>query len=317
MTAATNLPGSSREPVRRRDRSATPSAAGRAVLLVHGLGGLDRNWVELLPELARALPRARVDLPGHGGSGPLPRGAGIERLRRRGRIGARGRGCVAALVAGHSFGGLVALRLAQRRPELVRGLLLVSPAGIRPRRRGSPGPSSSPRRRAARPLRGALPPPLRGAPLVPASALPAVVRLRSGRAQRRARPTGCSLRSATTPTRRRRDARWWPTTRAANSRRSRAPRRALGRPRRATAARRRLRVHAAAAGEAAARRRLRAPGDRRAAARRASTRWRSCAVTALGCRRAGRVRRAWTRRTARSTPRSGRARRSVHRRRRR
>ena len=35
-----------------------------------------------------------------------------------------------ALVAGHSFGGLVALRLAQQRPELVRGLLLVAPAGI-------------------------------------------------------------------------------------------------------------------------------------------------------------------------------------------
>jgi len=34
------------------------------------------------------------------------------------------------LVAGHSFGGLVALRLAQRRPDLVSGLLLAAPAGI-------------------------------------------------------------------------------------------------------------------------------------------------------------------------------------------
>ena len=39
------------------------------------------------------------------------------------------------LVAGHSFGGLVALRLAHRRPELVRALLLVSPAGIATSRR--------------------------------------------------------------------------------------------------------------------------------------------------------------------------------------
>ena len=39
-------------------------------------------------------------------------------------------GVDAALVAGHSFGGLVALRLAQSRPQLVRGLLLVAPAGI-------------------------------------------------------------------------------------------------------------------------------------------------------------------------------------------
>ncbi|MFI5027334.1 MAG: alpha/beta fold hydrolase [Solirubrobacterales bacterium] len=35
-----------------------------------------------------------------------------------------------AVVAGHSLGGLVALRLARNRPELVRGLLLVAPAGI-------------------------------------------------------------------------------------------------------------------------------------------------------------------------------------------
>ena len=34
------------------------------------------------------------------------------------------------VVAGHSLGGLVALRLARSRPELVRGLLLVAPAGI-------------------------------------------------------------------------------------------------------------------------------------------------------------------------------------------
>ena len=35
-----------------------------------------------------------------------------------------------AVVAGHSLGGLVALRLARTRPDLVRGLLLVAPAGI-------------------------------------------------------------------------------------------------------------------------------------------------------------------------------------------
>lgn len=39
-------------------------------------------------------------------------------------------GVSGAVVAGHSLGGLVALRLARSRPELVRGLLLVAPAGI-------------------------------------------------------------------------------------------------------------------------------------------------------------------------------------------
>src|SRR5688500_20199688 len=52
--------------------------AGDAVVLVHGLGGAASNWVELLPGL---LERHRVlvlDLPGHGGSGALRRGAGLS-----------------------------------------------------------------------------------------------------------------------------------------------------------------------------------------------------------------------------------------------
>jgi pimeloyl-ACP methyl ester carboxylesterase len=40
-------------------------------------------------------------------------------------------GASPALVVGHSFGGQAALRLAHRRPELVRGLLLAAPSGIR------------------------------------------------------------------------------------------------------------------------------------------------------------------------------------------
>jgi pimeloyl-ACP methyl ester carboxylesterase len=39
-------------------------------------------------------------------------------------------GAAPALVAGHTFGGLVALRLAASRPELVRALFLAAPAGI-------------------------------------------------------------------------------------------------------------------------------------------------------------------------------------------
>src|SRR5256885_1452442 len=48
-------------------------------------------------------------------------------------------GLLRAAVAGHSLGGLVALRLALRRPDAVRALLLVSGAGI----------SSGPRAREA------------------------------------------------------------------------------------------------------------------------------------------------------------------------
>ncbi len=71
-----------------------------------------------------------VDLPGHGGSARPPRGTRMNDFAAVAAavVAAEARG--PALVAGHSFGGLVAVRLAQARPELVRGLLLVAPAGI-------------------------------------------------------------------------------------------------------------------------------------------------------------------------------------------
>jgi pimeloyl-ACP methyl ester carboxylesterase len=97
---------------------------GPPVLLLHGFGGAAWNWTEVAP----LLPGRRVlilDLPGHGGSSPLPAPslAGFA-------------DAVASIldepagVVGHSLGGVVALRLAERRPELVRGLVLAAPAGI-------------------------------------------------------------------------------------------------------------------------------------------------------------------------------------------
>lgn len=102
---------------------------GPVVVLVHGLAGAAANWVELVPELVRRNRVVVVDLPGHGGSEP----------RRRATVGDFAESVAAvldaeraapAIVAGHSFGGQVALRLAQRRPDLVGGLLLAAPSGI-------------------------------------------------------------------------------------------------------------------------------------------------------------------------------------------
>ncbi|HVW89937.1 MAG TPA: alpha/beta fold hydrolase [Gaiellaceae bacterium] len=98
--------------------------SGRPLLLLHGFGGAAWNFAELVPLLAGR--RLLVpDLPGHGGSSPLPAPslAGFA-------------DAVAGLldgpvdVLGHSMGGVVALRLAERYPELVRRLVLAAPAGI-------------------------------------------------------------------------------------------------------------------------------------------------------------------------------------------
>jgi pimeloyl-ACP methyl ester carboxylesterase len=97
---------------------------GPPLLLVHGFGGAAWNFSELAP----LLPGRRLivpDLPGHGGSSPLPATtiAGFADV-------------VASLldepadVVGHSLGGVVALRLAERHPRLVRSVVLAAAAGI-------------------------------------------------------------------------------------------------------------------------------------------------------------------------------------------
>ena len=105
------------------------AAAGPVVVLLHGFGGAASNWTVVAPSL---LPGRRVlvpDLPGHGGSSPLS--APPETLDPfADRVADLLEGGDAALAVGHSMGGVVALRLAVRHPQLVRGLLLAGCAGI-------------------------------------------------------------------------------------------------------------------------------------------------------------------------------------------
>jgi pimeloyl-ACP methyl ester carboxylesterase len=116
MTTATNL-----EP---------RSVGGTAYYLVHGLAGGAENWCEVVPHLVDRYRVIAVDLPGHAASEAPPRGASMDDFAAVVAAVLDAEGVERAVVAGHSFGGLVALRLARTRPELVRGLLLVAPAGI-------------------------------------------------------------------------------------------------------------------------------------------------------------------------------------------
>jgi pimeloyl-ACP methyl ester carboxylesterase len=103
---------------------------GPPLVLLHGLGGAASNWVELAPELARENRVIAVDLPGHGGSSPLPALPNLEPFADRVGLVLQREGVHPVVVVGHSLGCVVALRLAMRSPELVRGLVLISAAGI-------------------------------------------------------------------------------------------------------------------------------------------------------------------------------------------
>ena len=100
--------------------------SGPAIVLVHGLGGSIANWDAVGPAFAGLGRTLAIDLPGYGLSPPT-RDWGIETHGE-----ALGE-FVAALdepvtLIGNSMGGLLSEMVAARHPELVSGLILVSPA---------------------------------------------------------------------------------------------------------------------------------------------------------------------------------------------
>lgn len=108
--------------------------SGEPLVLVHGLAGSWRWWSPVLERLARVRRVHAIDLPRRRGSVPAPELSAwlAQRLDEAGldRVD----------LAGHSLGGLIAAELAALRPERVRTLVLVAPAGI-PCGRSVPGRS--------------------------------------------------------------------------------------------------------------------------------------------------------------------------------
>lgn len=103
---------------------------GPPILLVHGLGGSAMNWAELAPLLARGRRVLAPDLPGHGASEALPAVSGLDAFADRLAAVMEHEQTGPAPVVGHSLGGLVALRLTLRYPELVGSLVLAGSAGL-------------------------------------------------------------------------------------------------------------------------------------------------------------------------------------------
>jgi pimeloyl-ACP methyl ester carboxylesterase len=112
------------------------SGAGPPLVLLHALGSSRAAWDPVVRRLAERFDVIAVDLPGCGGSPPLPPGDEPHPARLA--------AAVAELlddlqldrphVAGNSLGGWIALELASLRP--VSSLTLLAPAGLW--RRGAP-----------------------------------------------------------------------------------------------------------------------------------------------------------------------------------
>ncbi len=103
-----------------------PDPDGRALVLLHGAGGVHRLWLPVWQRLrVRGIPAVAADLPGHGRSGP-PDEWSVEGLAAAVAVGLRQGGVTAYAVAGHSLGGAVALTLAAQGAEGVLGLAAVA-----------------------------------------------------------------------------------------------------------------------------------------------------------------------------------------------
>jgi pimeloyl-ACP methyl ester carboxylesterase len=106
---------------------------GSPLVLVHGVATSRSIWRHVVPVLAERHLVATPDMPGFGASPPLGRGFVLEDVADA---------LASALSAlpgpidllGNSLGGAVAIVLAERRPDLVRRLILAAPAGLAPHR---------------------------------------------------------------------------------------------------------------------------------------------------------------------------------------
>lgn len=104
---------------------------GVPVVLLHGFGADLNNWRGLLAGTRAEFPLLALDLPAHGNS-PRAVPGDIDALcaQVEATLASQVRGPV--VLAGHSFGGAVATRLAARGRVDPRGLCLFAPAGLGP-----------------------------------------------------------------------------------------------------------------------------------------------------------------------------------------
>jgi pimeloyl-ACP methyl ester carboxylesterase len=103
------------------------AGSGPVVALIHGASAnLADMSFDLLPRLAARYTVVAFDRPGHGDSGwPARGGEQLAHQARMLRAALAALGVDRAILAGHSYGGAVALAWALELPESVAGLLLL------------------------------------------------------------------------------------------------------------------------------------------------------------------------------------------------
>jgi 3-oxoadipate enol-lactonase len=110
---------------------ADAGAGAPALLLHHGLASSQRIWDLMLPRLARRFRVVTYDARGHGRSAKPSSGYGFDRVVADAAAVSRAARLDRPVVVGHSWGAMVALELAVRRPRSVGAVVLVD-GGVAP-----------------------------------------------------------------------------------------------------------------------------------------------------------------------------------------
>ncbi|MFB2595147.1 alpha/beta fold hydrolase [Paracoccus sp. p4-l81] len=98
----------------------------RPALALHCMMGHSGAFMGIAEALADAVQITAFDLPGHGGAAPFDPAAGLDLTTLCTRMAGAEISRPVDLI-GHSFGAVVALRLALRAPQAVRSLTLIEP----------------------------------------------------------------------------------------------------------------------------------------------------------------------------------------------
>lgn len=104
------------------------------ILLIHGLGGSWRVWLENIVRVGRDRRVIALDLPGFGDSPHRPDLLRFDSYAAVVRDFCRSLELPPVVAVGNSFGGWICAEVARTSPELVAALVLVDAAGIPPTR---------------------------------------------------------------------------------------------------------------------------------------------------------------------------------------
>ncbi|MFA8384648.1 MAG: alpha/beta fold hydrolase [Pelagibaca sp.] len=110
---------------RRSERSglaAIEAGSGARIVLLHGVGLRAEAWNRQIDVLAGSYHVTAFDMPGHGESAVRPEMTSVSDYADA----VLGDLTEPALVVGHSMGAMIALDLASRAPELVRGVVALN-----------------------------------------------------------------------------------------------------------------------------------------------------------------------------------------------